>query len=503
MRQHLKNLRGIVPALRVLELKTGNRVSNLSLKPGTRRAGIDAGSNAEGADVIDERGFIDGVKVARNGSKTTAIMKTIEYVRVLKRREMRLKHEQEGLKNLVRSFPEGSMRLRQWETEWREKFGGSEKDEIEEITDLNEDGPDDADVDSMDDIEGYTSMSGQENAKRPKAGIPSSSSDEGKKAVPTSSGQVRNGDVSAPKRYVAIRPAPSFDAAGLPLANAPSQTVKRKRGRPRKNPLPQAVTLPGGRSQGFPAARSEVQPVAVLAQEQRTSNVLVAMDACSNSAGLQTELDSGQYLFAIFTFVAFFTSPLSLSPTSYGTERAAVSRTHTTFGSVLTESHVGTNIERRGIPAIPLNWRDIIHLVHLVFSVYFVFSIMRSRLFRLLRSPKLLFWRLPRLGSAITSFPISLPRSLLTIGVWRDPGERFRRGARKLKELSHGKLVMPAVETQIFCDGLGLQPGLLGLIRTLLRLLRSPVKHEHWRLERRVFMRVVELVALDGKTAGF
>ena len=61
IRQHLKNLRDIVPALRVLELKPGNRISNLSLKPGTRRVGVDAEPGEEGEDVVDERGYIDGV----------------------------------------------------------------------------------------------------------------------------------------------------------------------------------------------------------------------------------------------------------------------------------------------------------------------------------------------------------------------------------------------------------------------------------------------------------
>ncbi|KAL5495021.1 hypothetical protein ACEPAI_483 [Sanghuangporus weigelae] len=502
MRQHIKNLREIVPALRVLELKSGNRISNLSFKPGTRRAGIDEATVDEGEDVIDERGYIDGVKVARNGSKTTAILKTIEYIRVLKRREMRHKCEQEGLKDLVRSFPGGPERLCQWEMTWREKFGGPEKDEIEEESTEPRDGDqDETGIDSMDNKEGYTSMSGRENAKRPKTGLSSSSSDDGKKA-PAMSDKTQNDVLSAPRRYVAIRPAPALDSSGIPLAAIPSQTTKRKRGRPRKNPVP-PVTSPGGQMQDAFAVQTQVQAIATTRQSQQSPGEVVQMETHSDSRALQDEPHSGQYLFAIFTFVSFFTSPLPISPTSFGMTRDAP-QTQLHFGSVLTGNHVLGNSERYDVSpvvSVPLHWREVIHFVHLAFSVYFVFSIMQTRFSRLLRvSPKMLFSSLHQFSLAINSLPMSFPRLLLTLNARRDPGEKFRKGYRKLKELSNGKLVMPAVEAQVFREGLGLQPGVSGLLRTLLSLVWRPEKHEHWRLERRVFMRLVELIALDAKS---
>jgi hypothetical protein len=57
-------LRTAVPALRVLDEKTNQNISG----------------NAWG-DVVDERGFVDGVKVARKGSKANILGKAVEYIR--------------------------------------------------------------------------------------------------------------------------------------------------------------------------------------------------------------------------------------------------------------------------------------------------------------------------------------------------------------------------------------------------------------------------------------
>ena len=52
-------------------------------------------------NVIDERGFEDGAKVARKCSKANVLGKAVEYIRVLKKREHRLRAEQAGLKSLI------------------------------------------------------------------------------------------------------------------------------------------------------------------------------------------------------------------------------------------------------------------------------------------------------------------------------------------------------------------------------------------------------------------
>jgi hypothetical protein len=39
------------------------------------------GGNGCGEDEVDERGFVDGVKVARKGSKANVLGKAVEYIR--------------------------------------------------------------------------------------------------------------------------------------------------------------------------------------------------------------------------------------------------------------------------------------------------------------------------------------------------------------------------------------------------------------------------------------
>lgn len=51
--------------------------------------------------MTDERGFVDGLKVARGCGKANVLGKAVEYIRVLKRREHRLRTEQAGLKSLT------------------------------------------------------------------------------------------------------------------------------------------------------------------------------------------------------------------------------------------------------------------------------------------------------------------------------------------------------------------------------------------------------------------
>ena len=48
---------------------------------------------------------------------------------VLKRREIRLKREQAGLRSLISGLVGGPALLREWEREWVFRFGGPERDE--------------------------------------------------------------------------------------------------------------------------------------------------------------------------------------------------------------------------------------------------------------------------------------------------------------------------------------------------------------------------------------
>ncbi|KAG5716174.1 hypothetical protein E4T56_gene10664 [Termitomyces sp. T112] len=144
----IQSLRMAVPALRVVDDRdpTKNRAPNKVLvsadppRPSTL-----------GDDVVDERGFVDGVKVARKCSKANVLGKAVEYIRVLKRREARLKNEQAGLKSLVAGLVGGPALLKEWEREWREMFGGEEKDEVDPEAEADDDDDDDDDNDNDDD----------------------------------------------------------------------------------------------------------------------------------------------------------------------------------------------------------------------------------------------------------------------------------------------------------------------------------------------------------------
>jgi len=81
----------------------------------------------------------------------SAMIYANSYRRVLKKREARLKREQNGLRSLIGGLVGGPALLKEWEHEWREKFGGEEKDEIEgeeaEPMSEDEDGDEDRGVD--------------------------------------------------------------------------------------------------------------------------------------------------------------------------------------------------------------------------------------------------------------------------------------------------------------------------------------------------------------------
>ena len=73
------------------------------------------------------------------------------YNSVLKKREHRLKREQEGLKSLLSGLVGGPLLLQEWEREWRERFGGPETDEVEGELDDADDDEEEGDEDGEDD----------------------------------------------------------------------------------------------------------------------------------------------------------------------------------------------------------------------------------------------------------------------------------------------------------------------------------------------------------------
>jgi hypothetical protein len=189
-----------VPALRVVEDREGKKKAPnkvlVSAEGVKLEVGVAQGVMGPGGviDVIDERGFVDGVKVARKCSKANVLGKAVEYIRVLKKRENRLKTEQAGLKSLVSGLVGGPALLREWEKEWKEIYGGAEKDEVDDEQEADDDDSDDEQDDGED-----------ENGRKRKRG----------KTTATST----------------VKDKEKKTTAAEPSAPAPE---KRKRGRPRK-----------------------------------------------------------------------------------------------------------------------------------------------------------------------------------------------------------------------------------------------------------------------------
>jgi hypothetical protein len=137
-----------VPALRVVEDREGKKkapnkvlvsAEGVKLEVGVAQDVMGPGGVI---DIIDERGFVDGVKVARKCSKANVLGKAVEYIRVLKKREHRLTAEHAGLKSLISGLVGGPALLKEWEREWKEIFGGPEKDEVDDEADADDDDSD-------------------------------------------------------------------------------------------------------------------------------------------------------------------------------------------------------------------------------------------------------------------------------------------------------------------------------------------------------------------------
>ncbi|KAK1221926.1 hypothetical protein PQX77_015254 [Marasmius sp. AFHP31] len=283
----ITSLRMAIPALRVLEDKDacnvgggGKKGKNSTLGKAVVYGTKVKKENEDGSDVvdvIDERGFVDGVKVARKCSKANILGKAVEYIRVLKKREIRMKREQDGLKQLVRGLVGGPALLEEWEREWKAKFGGPERDEVE--GDDDDGGSDDEGSGDDDDDD-----DGGRKRKKPKLAPPPKKEVKEKKPPPP-------------------QPQPQVLPDGTIV-----MPEKRKRGRPRK--VQPHVPAPGGQTLTFPAMVQQ-PPVQQQPYAQQTA-----------------QPQQSQYLLAVFALFSFFNSPFSSS--------SHTSPNHSHTGTVLT-----------------------------------------------------------------------------------------------------------------------------------------------------------------------
>ncbi|KAF8645825.1 hypothetical protein AX16_007548 [Volvariella volvacea WC 439] len=371
----IQSLRMAVPALRVLEdreaiasvgsggkkvrVKVSANAVIRGIKSECLPGGAAAGPDGE-VDVIDERGFVDGVKVARKCSKANVLGKAVEYIRVLKRREQRLKAEQSGLKSLISGLVGGPALLREWEREWRERFGGEEKDEVEgENGDADDEDSDDEDEDEDGDAVG-------KKRKRAKITTPASNSN----TTPA----------TAPKKEkeagAAAKSTSSTKTSAAPLPIGPDgQPEKRKRGRPRKVVPPPVTTSPTttapATSSTSPPAAAPPPPIVAQPSQLFPHMEPFHQQQQQHQEMMKQESHGGQqYMLAVFALFSFFNSPLT-SPVSSASPHTAAAgahqgHAHAHTGTVLsgTASHV-VAVSASGV----VSWRDYVHVAQLGISV--------------------------------------------------------------------------------------------------------------------------------------
>ncbi|VDC01034.1 unnamed protein product [Peniophora sp. CBMAI 1063] len=383
----IQGLKDAVPALRVLERRKASEKAGLPF-------------TEEPADLLDARGYADGVKVARKVSKANVLGKAAEYIRVLKRREARLEREKDGLRELIQGLVGGQALLREFEAGWAAKYGGKERDELEY------EGVDDDDDDDDEDDE-----------------------DDGGRA----------------------RKRPRVEKKPVAPAKPAEQPEKRKRGRPRKEqPAPVVAPVP-------PPVTAAAQPA-----------------------------PGAQYLLAAFAFFSFFNMP-GRTPT------------HTHYG------HSGTVLTSAPGPSHPaaqavfgVEWHDLIGAFHLLVSALVFASIVMP-------------W-LPAIMKALR-LPSDIGSTLRRPSFTRKPSEPSTTSSQQdpLPRLALVNALSPAArgapdEAAQLRAALRIWPGLTGvLVRVVGKISRgrrADRGFERLQLEQRAWMRLGEVIALDG-TASF
>ncbi|TFK41459.1 hypothetical protein BDQ12DRAFT_645918 [Crucibulum laeve] len=338
----IQSLRMAVPALRVLEDREGSgKKIKKNVKGGVPVKGTVDAEDGE-VDVIDERGFVDGVKVARKCSKANVLGKAVEYIRVLKKREIRLKAEQSGLKMLVSGLVGGPALLREWEREWHERFGGEEKDEVEGEPDVEGD-----DEDSEDGEDGEEEEAGR---KRKRGKVAPVRKDEKEKKE---------------KKPVVHTPTQPGEPGAVP--------EKRKRGRPRKVPAPMPVTPVIQQQQPQEPVQIQMQVDQAMYPPPITAEAWVQQMQQQQQHQPQPQ----QYLLAVFALFSFFNNPFTSSSSP---SHAA----HHHTGMVLTPplayapDIVSQFPSATPVPSVGWGWREYIQVFHIVVSVLVLGSLLTS-----------------------------------------------------------------------------------------------------------------------------
>lgn len=366
-----------------------------------------------------------------------------EY-RVLKKREARLKREQDGLRSLVSGLVGGPALLREWEREWKDKFGGDETDEIE-VGDAAG-GSDDEDGDG-DDSDGEE---GEEGRARKKAKV-----------------------VKAPKKEKVVKPAPPPPA---PLAPG-AVPEKRKRGRPRKIPLPPVVSAPIT-LQPIEGAMPAYQPVQPQSQEP--------------GAAAATAQPTQQYLLAAFAFFSVFNSPLA---SSFGRSHRNPDQNHSHHGVVLNAHPSMVPTASATTASSGYSTNELVQAFHLLVSTLVFFYIVFPWLTGALRRNRLASGVLQKFRS---SFSWSHNSAAQPVAVAFVPSKaQSYQHALLMDALSPVARGSPDEATRLR-QALGVTTGVLGLMQSVIKAARIDRGLEMNQLEQRAWVRLGELIAFNG-----
>lgn len=368
---------------------------------------------------------------------------------VLKRREIRLRREQEGLRTLILGIPGAQLLLAEWDHEWAKKFGGPERDEIDNDAEAYE-ASDDEDGDGED--EGDDSERARKKPKLAKA--PAAKKDK-QPTVPVAAA------------------APTSIIEGIPGV----VPEKRKRGRPRK-------IQPG-------APPPIVAAAPILLSDPVSAPV---------QGDVTMQAQPQQYLLAVFALFSFFNSPF----TSTGASHA-----HTHQGSVLSYGTDPTPVAT----ATMWSWSSAVQAIHLFASVLVLFTIIvpwlplpgyvqRAKIIRLIPFSYLMSGR-AALATHEGVEPLSPPLSPDISDSESDADSTTtERNARQEQGPLSDALAQRGSqdERDALIDVLGLSTGALGAVRSVF-VKRMVSEGPDSELERRAWVRLAELVALHPASA--
>lgn len=339
--------------------------------------------------------------------------------RVLKRREARLKREQAGLKSLISGLVNGPALLQAWEVQWGELFGGEEKDEVED-----EPGSDEEDVE----VDGEGEEDEEDSGRARK--------------------RARTVKTVKPVKVPSVLPATPKATTVTTTPTVLSE--KRKRGRPRKIPLPAPGT-----------------PVTVNPTSQSPQ----------------------QYLLAAFAFLSFLNSPLTTSSAPY-----SYSHPHEHTGSVLNHAVAGK-------PS-GYGWDNLIQAFHLFVSAALFFSVVVPWLPQALRNSRFI----AKLASPfIAAYPTHQAMTLSTTPALLEESQEAKQPSANM-DLTRSALLNALspvsrgsdAEAQMLRKALGISVGLVGLCQGVSKAGKKHRGIELDQLEQRAWVRLGELVALDG-----